>query len=572
MIVGDLLRLEDLPLGLAWGTEELLDRRVTGVTSTDLQDPARYLQPGELVLSGLVWWSPEAEAVGDAAVGGEGAGDEAAGTGTGSAETAGAERVTGAALRFVTSLSSARVAALLAGEGTHGRVPQSLVDACRVHGVPLISIPAGTSFRAVTDRIYLRLWGELNAGTARAGGLPESARQELAAMLESGTPPARILTRAVTVLGLPRCAVRSASGRLIAASDGGSGEAGAEAGAEREAARGDAVEGAEVGAPVEFAAAVPAAAVDDGAVLDGASSASDSADGSGRPDARVPVGTPGGSPFDAWYLVGPAPSSALADLLAPLLLGARALDSSLRAAASALFELLAAPGTADPAAFTHALGTCSLPVGEPLTTVTARIDHASPGWALDALTELLQLAGARFAAGTDDRGEAAAVVAGGVGDLLPLLSDLQRLLGPGQVLRVGVGPTADSQASALRASLAGARYALASADPYADAARTDSLAALLAGIPAPVTASFHERLLGPLLVNDRENTVSLLDTLAAFLEHNCSWARTAKALHVHVNTVHYRARRIEELTGRSLVLLTDQADLRAALLCTPTRR
>ena len=110
MIVGDLLRLEDLHLSLAWGTDELLDRPVTGVTSTDLQDPARYLQPGELVLSGLVWWRPEAEP--------------------------------GAALRFATSLRSAGAVALLAGEGTHGAVPPSLVAACRTHGIPLLAVPA----------------------------------------------------------------------------------------------------------------------------------------------------------------------------------------------------------------------------------------------------------------------------------------------------------------------------------------------------------------------------------------------------------------------------------------------
>jgi sugar diacid utilization regulator len=146
---------------------------------------------------------------------------------------------------------------------------------------------------------------------------------------------------------------------------------------------------------------------------------------------------------------------------------------------------------------------------------------------------------------------------------------LQARLGPGQLLRIGVGPAAAATVPALRGSLVGARYALASADPYADAARLDTLASLLAGIPAAVTSAFHQRLLGRLLAHDRENSVSLLDTLAAFLERDGSWSRTAKTLHVHVNTVHYRARRIEELTGRSLVRLADQADLRAALLCAP---
>ncbi|MFI9270714.1 helix-turn-helix domain-containing protein [Kitasatospora sp. NPDC052896] len=54
------------------------------------------------------------------------------------------------------------------------------------------------------------------------------------------------------------------------------------------------------------------------------------------------------------------------------------------------------------------------------------------------------------------------------------------------------------------------------------------------------------------------------------MAHDCSWARTAQALHVHVNTVHYRVRRIEELTARDLGHLDDRLDLRAALLCAPT--
>ncbi|MFC1410865.1 PucR family transcriptional regulator [Streptacidiphilus sp. N1-12] len=484
MIVGDLLRLEDLPLGLAWGTADLLERPVTGVTSTDLQDPARYLQPGELVLSGLVWWKPES----------------------------------GAALRFATSLSSARVAALLAGEGTHGQVPPSLVEACRIHRIPLISIPAGTSFRTVTDRIYLRLWGGLDSGAAPAGALPESARQELAAMVETGAPQNLVLARAVARLGLPHCAVLSVAGRVIAASD-----------------------------PASDATA-PATAAGPG----------------------VPVGAPGASPFDGWYLhtAGPtAQARSLAELLAPAALGARSRDSELRSSAAGLFDLLAASGTADRGDFSHALDRCALPSDTPLTTVAARIDRAPTAWAVDALGELLRLAGARFTAGTDERGEAAAVLAGPAGELRPLLPRLQALLGPGHVLRIGVGPVADPAVPALRDSLVGARYALASADPYADAAGLDSLAALLAGIPAQVTAAYRDRLLGQLLANDRGGSVSLVDTLAVFLDHDGSWARTAEALHVHVNTVHYRVRRIEELTGRSLARLADRTDLRAALLC-----
>lgn len=58
MHVQDLLQLDSLDLTLLWGEGPLLTREVSGVTATDLEDPARFLQPGELVLSGLVWWTP----------------------------------------------------------------------------------------------------------------------------------------------------------------------------------------------------------------------------------------------------------------------------------------------------------------------------------------------------------------------------------------------------------------------------------------------------------------------------------------------------------------------------------
>lgn len=67
------------------------------MTSTDLEDPARFLQPGEIVLSGLVWWARD--------------GDPAKSD------------------RFVSALSEAGAVALLAGEETHGEVPAELMPA-----------------------------------------------------------------------------------------------------------------------------------------------------------------------------------------------------------------------------------------------------------------------------------------------------------------------------------------------------------------------------------------------------------------------------------------------------------
>ncbi|MFH9352077.1 PucR family transcriptional regulator [Kitasatospora sp. NPDC017646] len=129
-------------------------------------------------------------------------------------------------------------------------------------------------------------------------------------------------------------------------------------------------------------------------------------------------------------------------------------------------------------------------------------------------------------------------------------------------------PADDS--GALRAPLVQARYVLAgAAGPAGSAAELDSPDGLLRGIPPEVTAAFHARLPAPLTAHDADNAVSLLGTPAVFLDHDGSWARTAESLHIHVDTVHYRIRRIEDLTGRNLARLRDRLNLRAALLCAP---
>ncbi|MCY1562120.1 Transcriptional activator PmfR [compost metagenome] len=50
-----------------------------------------------------------------------------------------------------------------------------------------------------------------------------------------------------------------------------------------------------------------------------------------------------------------------------------------------------------------------------------------------------------------------------------------------------------------------------------------------------------------------------------FLEHNRSWLTAARQLHVHKQTLVYRVRRIEEITGRSLDSTEDVATLWFAL-------
>ena len=111
-----------------------VDRAIRHVYTTDLPDPSRYLTPGALVLTGLIWC-----------------------------------RGPGDADRFVSALGRAGVAALGAGEAL-GTVPAEVVQACARHGIPLLAVPAETSFAAVTDEVGRRLSGDRATAMTRVLG------------------------------------------------------------------------------------------------------------------------------------------------------------------------------------------------------------------------------------------------------------------------------------------------------------------------------------------------------------------------------------------------------------------
>jgi sugar diacid utilization regulator len=64
--------------------------------------------------------------------------------------------------------------------------------------------------------------------------------------------------------------------------------------------------------------------------------------------------------------------------------------------------------------------------------------------------------------------------------------------------------------------------------------------------------SFAESMLGTVHAYDRQHQTSLRATLDSYMSRKCNVSVTAKALHVHPNTVAYRLRRIEELLGLDL--------------------
>jgi purine catabolism regulator len=76
--------------------------------------------------------------------------------------------------------------------------------------------------------------------------------------------------------------------------------------------------------------------------------------------------------------------------------------------------------------------------------------------------------------------------------------------------------------------------------------------------------------LGTLLDYDRTHEAELVKSLRVFLSYNRSWKKSAAELHVHKQTLVYRMRRVEELTGRRLDDTGDVAELWFALTAAGT--
>ncbi|MDT8913860.1 helix-turn-helix domain-containing protein [Amycolatopsis sp. PS_44_ISF1] len=466
MRVAELLDTESLDLTLNWGDDVLAAREVRGVTVTDLEDPRRFVRPGDLVLSGLVWWTPE----------------------HGRAK----------ARRFVAALREAGAAALFAGEETHGTVPGAVADACREHGVLLARVPAHTDFRAITDAVYLRQWDAVGRG-GRA--LPESTHRELDRLLAGRAPLAELLEHALASLGVAGQVV-TATGRVLAGA------------AELENPRELPVEG-------------------------------------------------GSSRYDAWRLRTPAeapvPPRALHEVAA--VLGRyRLREPGHRAAGDRLVSDVDARRTGS-----EAWRVWGRP--GPYRVVSLVAEGAA-----DALEEgLAWLGGNPPVVGTLPGGEAVGVVSGvDCPDELVRVWPRLHACAPEVPLAGGLSAPA-AEIADLPGALDQARHAAAVAaqgtSRIVAAEEVTGLAGLLAGLPGPVRVLYREQVLGPLLRHDASSPALLLDTLENFLAANGSWTRTAELMHVHVNTVHYRIERVQQLTGRDLSRLDHRLDLRAALLC-----
>ena len=539
MRVRELLDVPDLGLRLLTDVAGM-DRAILRVYTTDLPDPSRYLTHGDLVLTGLIWC-----------------------------------RTPGDADRFVSALARARVAALGAGEAL-GKVPDEVLQACGRHGLPLLAVPAETSFAAVTEEVGRRLSGDratemtrvlgrrrlLLSAVAEGAGLDAMFRlmsRELGAECWLLTGLGRVISG--TGPSLPRpLALRLAceylrAGRMPVTEVGVAGEGAGQyslfgvGGEPRITSWFLACVGIEQDWPhelresvVELAADVAlerarlnAARTGDGKLAEAIVTMLASGGGDGAAPAEIAslMRAAGLSP-DGRYLV--AVVTAEAD---------RVTGPNAERWRCDLAGELVRPAAED---------ALVAPLGDEIVVLVP-----APGdWAPDESPDDGTPAAHRFAATI----RAAQPVV--ESDRSPIRLAVG-VSGPAESVTALPGALHEAGSARRLAALRLAELGGTSAIAVVPSDEVASHELLLATVPASVVRSFRERLLGPLLAYDDQHRAELLPTLREFLACSGSWNACAVRMYVHVNTVRYRIRRIEELTGRDLSCLDDQVDFFLAL-------
>ncbi|MFE9093345.1 PucR family transcriptional regulator [Streptomyces sp. NPDC007264] len=582
-----LLNTDALGLRLLGGEDEL-DRTVSGVMTTDLKDPSRYLSGGELVLTGLAWRHEAADSE-----------------------------------PFVRILVGAGVAALAAGEAELGAVPDDLIVACARHRLPLFAVHESVAFATITEHVVRQVSGEragdlaavvdrhrrmMTSGPAGGGpdvvldllgsdldlrawvlsptGRPVAGRtpgltpdvcaglaaEHLAAVRGGRRGPHRVAVGATTFSLFP---IRGWDNRPPAVGEGRAGAprdvretvlsdwllaVEADAGDwpperldllhgvtqliaverdRREAARTvrrrlaqEVVELTQTGAaPAEIAARLRVAAP---VLLPGLGAAPHwqvvvarvEWDDTAQAPA-LPSAEGSGGPRRDGLEAGPIARSLLEEIL---------IDSP-PGPPSAGYARATGPEHSDRVAVAH-IGDEAIAL-VPLASVSSERDGAESGIVAGALLETVR---EPLSAGLGDDGR----------------------------VTLGVSAAVHS-AEGLRGALEEARHArrVAAARPgRVCAAGHQELAShvlLLPFVPDDVRRAFTARLLDPLRDYDRRHRAELVPTLEAFLACDGSWTRCATRLHLHVNTLRYRVGRIEQLTGRDLSRLEDKLDFFLAL-------
>jgi hypothetical protein len=544
--VKDLLDVPDLGLRLLTNAADL-DRSIKHVFTTDLPDPGRYLTPGDLVLTGLIWC-----------------------------------RGPGDADRFVTALVRAGAAVLGAGEAL-GQVPPEVIQACGRHGITLLAVPAETSFATVTEEVGRQLDGDRATAMSRVLGRRRLLLSAVAAGAGLDTM-FRLMGREIGT----ECWLLTGTGRVI----GGT--------------------GASLPWPLAQLLASEYLRADR---LPGTTVVSRPPAGNGDPlvPAEYSLFGVGGEPrISSWLLACAGREQdwphelreSVAELVADVALERARLDAGRtgdRKLAEAIVTMLA--GTGGEGATQAEVASLMRAVGLPpdgrylVAALAAEADRVvgpnSDRWYRDLAEELAAPLGGGalvaplgeeiimvvplpFRTGTDpDLGLGSDDTAPPPAhSLAARLRDAQQVLEADRSrLRLSVGISAPAAGvaalpGALHEAGSARRLAAGRGTTAVSVVTSDEVAShelLLAAVPGSVLRAFRDRLIGPLDSYDQRHRAELLPTLREFLGCSGSWNICATRMRVHVNTVRYRIRRIEELTGRNLSCLDDQVDFFLAL-------
>ncbi len=510
MKVGEVLTRSELGLSLLTG-EQSLDHEVASIFTTDLLDPTRYLQPAALVLTGLMWRRSPA----DSEV-------------------------------FVAGLAGAGVVALAAGEAAFAGVPDDLVEACARHHLPLFAVPVQVSFADVSAFVLSQL------DQARDRGLADQLTQHrrLVAMVAQGLGMDELVRLGSTETGVA-CSVLTSTGRCVAAG-------------------GLSMVPTDVDRLIRTyltADRLPAVSTTGGEVI-----------------SLFAVDSPNGKRLTGWFVAcrgdhrtwDASTSDMVQELATAVSLERARLDEGLRFQRRISDEVigLVAAGETGRAEVAVRLRDLGIDPDARFAVVVA----SSPGRPDFAETARLLLddMGRALAGGVVSGcldGRAIALLSWPKGDptLDQLPAGLARLTPGLGRSRLVVGVSAVAGLDAVSGALDEARHAHRVADLKAGAVSvvsSDEVAShvtLLAAVPDDVRRAFATRLLGAVLAYDGSHGSELVPTLETYLRCAGSWNRCAAELHVHVNTVRYRVRRVEELTHRDLSRIEDQVDVFLAL-------
>ncbi|MFD6352002.1 helix-turn-helix domain-containing protein [Nocardia tengchongensis] len=540
----DILDAPQLRMRLLHGDAGELDRPVARVCATDMPDPRPFVTPGALVCTGLVWRQAATDSD-----------------------------------RYVGLLAGAGVAGVVAGQALHGLVPPDVVEACRRHGLPLLSAPQSVPFSRIIEYLAEQAaevrWRRVQSRADR--------QRKLLSAVAAGAAIETLVADFATEQQVSAWLL-TATGTVLA----GTGEL-----AETEIDR--------ILATALTAPRLPA--VTAGAL-------------------RVhQVGA--GDRITAWYLVirPSAPEldpygadlAAVAELYRQRRADRQHLDWELadrfpmpfteqpgRTESAIVCEIHVAEAEPKPVApqrrvlpggVAGAIDRAGAPVAGTGTTTDGRDSGFAAGFANDSSST----APHRLWDATDTAAGSMAVrtaLHDALPDLVTALDREGRLVGVTAAPQAGVAEAVRRRVGRIAPALSGIRLAigvsarqpeesLAVAIGAAAAASTaarddsgpvavrvadiDSAMGLLTAVPGGLQRRFAERVLGPVLEYDRLHGAGLLETLETFLGSEGSWRQAADRMHVHLNTVRYRIGRIEELTGRDLGRMDDRLDLYLAV-------